>query len=165
MLTAADVMTREVVSVGPDTPVRAIAELLYTRRISGVPVLEEGRLIGVVSEGDLIGHAAAIGEQRRSWWLGALMNDSVSARDYAKTHGRTARDVMTSAVITIDEAATLAEIARTLERHRIKRVPVLREGKLVGIVSRGNLLQGLATLEVEAASDRGRPRHPRATDR
>jgi CBS domain-containing protein len=149
MLTATDVMTREVVSVGPDTPVRAIAELLYTRRISGVPVLEEGRLIGVVSEGDLIGHAAAIGEQRRSWWLGAFMDDSVSARDYAKTHGRTARDVMTSAVITISEEATLAEIARTLERHRIKRVPVLREGKLVGIVSRGNLLQGLATAEVQ----------------
>jgi CBS domain-containing protein len=151
MLTAADVMTREVVSVGPDTPVRAIAELLYTHRISGVPVLEDGRLIGVVSEGDLIGHAAATGEQRRSWWLSALMNDSASARDYAKTHGRTARDVMTSAVITIGEAATLAEIAKTLERHRIKRVPVLREGKLVGIVSRGNLLQALATLEVEAA--------------
>ena len=151
MLTAADVMTREVVSVGPDTPVRAIAELLFTRRISGVPVLEDGRLIGVVSEGDLIGHAAATGEQRRSWWLSGLMNDSASARDYAKTHGRTARDVMTSAVITIGEAATLAEIAKTLERHRIKRVPVLREGKLVGIVSRGNLLQALATLEVEAA--------------
>lgn len=151
MLTAADVMTREVVSVGPDTPVRAIAELLFTRRISGVPVLEDGRLIGVVSEGDLIGHAAATGEQRRSWWLSALMNDSASARDYAKTHGRTARDVMTSAVITIAETATLAEIAKTLERHRIKRVPVLREGKLVGIVSRGNLLQALATLEVEAA--------------
>lgn len=151
MLTAADVMTREVVSVGPDTPVRAIAELLFTRRISGVPVLEDGRLIGVVSEGDLIGHAAATGEQRRSWWLSALMNDSASARDYAKTHGRTARDVMTSAVITIAETATLAEIAKTLERHRIKRVPVLRAGKLVGIVSRGNLLQALATLEVEAA--------------
>jgi CBS domain-containing protein len=149
MLTAADVMTRDVVSVGPDTPVRAIAELLYTRRISGVPVLEDGQLIGVVSEGDLIGHAAAIGEQRRSWWLGALMNDSVSARDYAKTHGRTAPDVMTSAVITIDETATFAEIARILERHRIKRVPVLREGKLVGIVSRGNLLEGLANPEVE----------------
>jgi CBS domain-containing protein len=151
MLTAADVMTRDVVSVGPDTPVRAIAELFYTRRISGVPVLEDGHLIGVVSEGDLIGHAAAIGEQRRSWWLSALMNDSLSARDYAKTHGRTARDVMTSTVITIDEAATLAEIAKTLERHRIKRVPVLQDGKLVGIVSRGNLLQTLATPEVEPA--------------
>jgi len=69
MLTAADVMTTEVVSVEPDTPVRDIAELLYTRRISGVPVVEDGQVIGIVSEGDLIGHVAAIGEPRRSWWL------------------------------------------------------------------------------------------------
>jgi len=149
MLTSADVMTADVVSVEPDTPVRDIAQLLYTRRISGVPVVEQGRLIGIVSEGDLIGHAAAIGEQRRSWWLSAFMDDSLSARDYAKTHGRTARDVMTSNVVTVEETTTLAEIAKTLERHRIKRVPVVRNDTLVGIVTRGNLLQGLATLEVK----------------
>src|SRR3954470_11249760 len=147
MLTAADVMTTEVLSVEPDTPVRDIAQLLYTRRISGVPVVEQGRVIGIVSEGDLIGHAAAIGEQRRSWWLSAFMNDSLSARDYAKTHGRTARDVMTASVVAVEETATLAEVAKTLVRHRIKRVPVVRNGKLVGIVTRGNLLQGLATLQ------------------
>lgn len=149
MLTSADVMTADVVSVEPDTPVRDIAQLLYTRRISGVPVVEQGRLIGIVSEGDLIGHAAAIGEQRRSWWLSAFMDDSLSARDYAKTHGRTARDVMTSNVVTVEETTTLAEIAKTLERHRIKRVPVVRNDTLVGIVTRGNLLQGLTTLEVK----------------
>ena len=149
MLTAADVMTSEVVSVEPDTPVRDIAELLYTRRISGVPVVEHDRVIGIVSEGDLIGHAAAIGEPRRSWWLSLFTNESLSARDYAKTHGRTARDVMTASVISVEETATLAEIARLVERHRIKRVPVLRDGKLVGIISRGNLLQGLATLKAE----------------
>jgi CBS domain-containing protein len=149
MLTSADVMTADVVSVEPDTPVRDIAQLLYTRRISGVPVVEQGRLIGIVSEGDLIGHAAAIGEQRRSWWLSAFMDDSLSARDYAKTHGRTARDVMTSNVVTVEETTTLAEIAKTLERHRIKRVPVVRNDTLVGIVTRGNLLQGLANLEVK----------------
>jgi CBS domain-containing protein len=149
MLTAADVMTADVVSVEPDTPVQDIAQLLYTRRISGVPVIEQGRVIGIVSEGDLIGHAATIGEQRRSWWLSAFMDDSLSARDYAKTHGRIARDVMTDNVVTVEETATIAEIAKTLQRHRIKRVPVVRNGKLVGIVTRGNLLQGLATLEVE----------------
>jgi CBS domain-containing protein len=149
MLTAADVMTTEVVSVEPDTSVRDIAELLYTRRISGVPVVEHDRVIGIVSEGDLIGHAAAIGEPRRSWWLSLFTNESLSARDYAKTHGRTARDVMTASVISVEETATLAEIARLVERHRIKRVPVLRDGKLVGIISRGNLLQGLATLKAE----------------
>src|SRR5215211_2100542 len=142
-------MTTEVVSVEPDTPVRDIAELLYTRRISGVPVVEHDRVIGIVSEGDLIGHTAAIGEQRRSWWLSLFADESLSAWDYAKSHGRTARDVMTASVVSVGETATLAEIARLVERHRIKRVPVLRDGNLVGIVTRGNLLQGLATLKAE----------------
>ena len=149
MLTAADVMTSDVVSVEPDTPVRDIAELLYSRRISGVPVVENGQVIGIVSEGDLIGHVAAIGEPRRSWWLSLFADESLSARDYAKTHGRTARDVMTASVVSVEETATLAEMARLVERHRIKRVPVLRDGKLIGIVTRGNLLQGLATLKAE----------------
>jgi len=152
MLTAADVMTADVVSVEPDTPVQDIAQLLYTRRISGVPVVENGSVVGIVSEGDLFGHAAAIGEQRRSWWLSLFSEESLSARDYAKTHGRTARDVMTATVVSVDETATLAEIAKALERHRIKRVPVVRNGKLVGIVTRGNLLQGLATLKPEPAA-------------
>ena len=103
MLTAADVMTTEVVSVEPDTPVRDIAELLYTRRISGVPVVEHDHVIGIVSEGDLIGHTAAIGEQRRSWWLSLFADESLSARDYAKTHGRAARDVMTASVVSVEE--------------------------------------------------------------
>src|SRR3954462_3899803 len=149
MLTAADVMTTEVVSVAPDTPVQEVAALLYTRRISGVPVVEHDHVIGIVSEGDLIGHAAAIGEPRRSWWLSLFADESLSARDYAKTHGRAARDVMTASVVSVEETATLAEMARLVERHRIKRVPVLRDGKLIGIVPRGNLLQGLATLKAE----------------
>jgi CBS domain-containing protein len=149
MLTAADVMTSDVVSVEPDTPVRDIAELLYSRRISGVPVVENDQVIGIVSEGDLIGHVAAIGEPRRSWWLSLFADESLAARDYAKTHGRTARDVMTASVVSVEETATLAEMARLVERHRIKRVPVLRDGKLIGIVTRGNLLQGLATLKAE----------------
>ena len=119
MLTAADVMTSKVVSVEPDTPVRDIAELLYTRRVSGLPVVEHDRVIGIVSEGDLIGHAAAIGEPRRSWWLSLFTNESLSARDYAKTYGRTARDVMTASVISVEETATLAEIGRASCRERV----------------------------------------------
>jgi CBS domain-containing protein len=153
MLTAADVMTADVISVGPDTPVRDIAALLYTHRISGVPVVNEnGGVIGIVSEGDLIGHATIVGERRRSWWLSLFEDESVSARDYVKTHGRTARDVMTTDVVTVEETATLADLAETFERHRIKRVPVVRGGKLVGIVTRGNLLRGFTMPAAEPPS-------------
>jgi len=148
MLTAADVMTPDVITVSPQTPVREIAALLHARRISGVPVVEGGRLVGIVSEGDLIGHAAAIGERRRSWWLSLFADERAMADDYAKTHGRVARDVMTGDVITVEETTSLAEIARLLERHRIKRVPVVRAGTLVGIVTRSNLLQALAARSV-----------------
>lgn len=114
MLTAADVMTTDVVSIDPEKPVRNIAELLRTRRISGVPVVDaDGVVIGIVSEGDLIGHAAIVGERRRSWWLSLFADESVSARDYIKTHGRTAREVMTTNVITVEETATLAGAKRS----------------------------------------------------
>jgi CBS domain-containing protein len=150
MLTAANVMTTDVVSIGPDKPVREIAEILFTRRISGVPVVDaDARVIGIVSEGDLIRHAAIVGEQHRSWWLSLFTDESVTARDYVKAHGRTARDVMSTDVVSVEETATLAEITETLHRHRIKRVPVVRGGKLVGIVTRGNLLQAFATVKTE----------------
>lgn len=146
MLTAADVMTTDVVSIDPDKPVREIAELLYTRHISGVPVIDAGgQLLGIVSEGDLIGHAAIVGERRRSWWLGLFSDEGATARDYVKTHGRSARDVMTTNVVTVEESATLAEIAETMQKHRVKRVPVVRGGRLIGIVTRGDLLRGVAT--------------------
>ena len=146
MLTAADVMTTKVVSVTPQTPIRDIAKLMCAKRISGVPVIDqEKRVIGIVSEGDLIRHAKVIGEQRRSSWLAAFTSANALAHDYIKTHGRIARDVMTAGVTTIATTAPLAEIAKLLEQHRIKRVPVVESGKLVGIVARGDLLRSLAT--------------------
>jgi CBS domain-containing protein len=147
MLTAAEVMTSDVITVGPDHPVRDVAELLYTRRISGVPVVDaNGGVIGVVSEGDLIYHTALAGERRQTWWLGLFADENASARDYIKTHGRTARDVMSAKVVTVEDKATLADIAETMQRHGIKRIPVVRGGKLVGIVTRGDLLKGLVSL-------------------
>src|SRR5712691_2576938 len=123
MLTAADVMTTEVITVTPETTVRDIARLLLTKRISGVPVVEpDNSVIGIVSEGDLIGHAEVIGEPRRSWWLRFFDDTRTLARDYAKTHAHFAREVMTSPVVTVAPTASLAEIAKTLEGHRIKRV-------------------------------------------
>lgn len=152
MLTAADVMTLEVATVSPGTSLRDIAQLIRTRRISGVPVVESnGRVVGIVSEGDLIGHSSIVGERRRSWWLSLFDDEAASARDYIKTHGRSARDAMSPNVVSVEQTATLADIAEILHRHRIKRVPVLRNGRLAGIVTRGNLLEGLASQEIGKA--------------
>jgi CBS-domain-containing membrane protein len=149
MLTAADVMTTAVITVSPETSIHEIAKLLCDHHISGVPVIgDEEQLLGIVSEGDLIGHAQLIGEQRRSWWQTFLSGPMVLAQHYAKSHGRTANDVMTKDVVTVVETTSIANTARALEQHQIKRVPVLRNGRLVGIVTRSNLLQVLATTDV-----------------
>jgi CBS-domain-containing membrane protein len=149
MLTAADVMTPGVITVRPETSIHEIAKLLCDHHISGVPVVEdEERLLGIVSEGDLIGHAQLAGERRRSWWQTFLNGPMVLAQHYAKSHGRTASDVMTREVVTVLETTSVAETARVLEQHRIKRVPVLRDGRLAGIVTRSNLLQVLAAADV-----------------
>jgi CBS domain-containing protein len=149
MLTAADVMTTAVVTVRPETSIREIAKLLCDHHISGVPVVkDEERLLGIVSEGDLIGHAQLAGELRRSWWQTFLNDPTVLAQHYAKSHGRAASDIMTKDVVTVLETTSVVDMARTLERHRIKRVPVLRGGRLVGIVTRSNLLQVLAAADV-----------------
>ena len=149
MLAAADVMTTDVITVSPDATVRDIATLLHSKRISGVPVVDAaGHILGMVTEGDLVLREAIAGEHRRSWWLSLFDDPTVLARDYAKTHGRVAKDIMTTSVISVDPTAPLSEIAKTLERHRIKRVPVIKDDKLVGIVTRSNLLQALATTDV-----------------
>ena len=149
MLVAADVMTTDVITVTPDTTVRDIATLLHSKRISGVPIVDAaGQILGIVTEGDLVLREAIAGEHRRSWWLTLFDDPNVLARDYAKTHGRIARDIMTKSVISVGPTTTLPEIAKTLERHRIKRVPVIKDGLLMGIVTRSNLLQALATADV-----------------
>jgi CBS domain-containing protein len=149
MLVAADVMTTDVITVTPETAVRDVATLLHSKRISGVPVVDAaGQILGIVTEGDLVLREAIAGEHPRSWWLTLFDNPNVLARDYAKTHGRFARDIMTTSVISVGPTATLPEIAKTLERRRIKRVPVIKDGLLIGIISRSNLLQALATADV-----------------
>jgi CBS domain-containing protein len=141
---AMDVMTTAVVTVDPETKIDDIARRLIENRISAVPVVDGvGKLCGLVSEGDLMRRPESRTERHRSWWLEALTSPEELTRDYVKTHGLHARDVMTHPVITVPEDATVEEIASILEKHRIKRVPVLRNGKLVGIVSRANLLHGL----------------------
>jgi CBS domain-containing protein len=141
---AKDVMTTPVVTVDLETPVAEIAKRLLQRGISAVPVVDvEQRPIGIVSEGDLMRRPETGGERHPSWWLSLLADPETRARGYVRAHGGTAADVMTHEVFTVTEEASLEEIATLLEKHRIKRVPVIRDGKLVGIVSRANLLQGI----------------------
>lgn len=144
---AMDVMTTDVITVDPDMSVQALAMLLAERGISGVPVVDaSGRLVGVVSEGDLL-HRAEIGTarrhrvRRRSWWLDHYASES--AREYVKDHGRTVSDVMTHEVVSVAEDTELADVAALLEAKRIKRVPVIRDGKVVGIISRANIVRAV----------------------
>lgn len=141
-------MTRDVVAVRPATPVREIAKLLVDRRISAVPVVDdEGAPIGMVSEGDLIGRDESSREARRDWWLDILAEGETVKSDFLANLGnneRLARDIMAGPVVTIGEDADAAEIARLLQSYRIKRVPVVRNGRVVGIVSRADLLRAIA---------------------
>jgi CBS domain-containing protein len=153
---AMDVMTTEVITIDENTSVQALAKLLSDRGISGAPVVDAAnRLVGIVSEGDLL-HRAETGterqaERRRSWWLDTIALDL--ARDYIKSHGRTVKDVMTRDVVSVVETTELADVAMLLETKRIKRVPVVRDGKLVGIVSRANLVRALAASAPATAAD------------
>jgi CBS domain-containing protein len=141
-------MTTDVITVDPDKTVQDFAKLLAERGISGAPVVDaSGCLIGIVSEGDLL-HRAEIGTarrhrvRRRSWWLDHFASEL--ARDYIKSHGRTVKDIMTRDAVTVTEDTDLGEVAALLEAKRIKRVPVTRDGKVVGIISRANLVRALA---------------------
>ncbi len=143
---AKDIMTTDIVTIAPSLRVEEIARLLLSRNISGVPVIDDrDRLIGLVSEGDLLRRTEGGTERQRSWWLSLLASPEESARDYIKTHGRTAEQVMTREVVTVTADTPVGEIAQILERRRIKRVPVVEDGRIVGIVSRANLLHSLAT--------------------
>lgn len=141
---AADVMTRDVVTVHPDTSVKKIAETLAAHAISAVPVVDaDGHLVGIVSEGDLLHRHETGTEERRSWWLLLFAGNDVLAQDYVRSHAQTAKDVMTRHVLSVDATTPLGDIASLLGKVGIKRVPVLADGKLVGIVSRADLVRAL----------------------
>jgi CBS domain-containing protein len=158
---AKDVMTTNVITVLEDTPVEEVASILLTRRISAVPVIDsDDAVVGIVSEGDLVRRSETDEQTQEAWWLTGLANPRGQAQTFARAWGLLAKDVMSTSVITADEDDSLAEIARTLERHRIKRVPIVRHGKLVGIVSRANLLHGLAVASGEDAKPSPPPPTP-----
>jgi CBS domain-containing protein len=143
---AADVMVTSVITVGPQASVQEVAKLLLTNRISGLPVVsDQGDLVGIVSEGDLLHRAEAGTGRRRPWWLAILTGRDVLAAEYVREHSYKVADVMTRHVITATPDTPLQDIAHLLEKNGIKRVPIVDGGRLVGIVSRANLLQALAS--------------------
>ena len=149
---AADVMVRDVITVRPEASVRDAALLMLQHGISGLPVVDENHgLLGLISEGDLLRRAETGTEKHRSWWLELLTPQERLADEFSRAHAVRVADVMTRQVVSADENASLANIATLMERHGIKRVPIMRDGRLVGIVSRANLVKALVTAPVQAS--------------
>lgn len=145
-MNARDVMTRNVISISPDTTVLQAARKMLEHHISGLPVVENGKLVGIVSEGDFLRRQETATQRRRSRWLEFLMGPGRMAEEYTRTHGSKVSEVMTAAVQTATEDTSLEDIVRLMEKHRIKRVPILRSGKMVGIVTRANLMHAMVGL-------------------
>ena len=144
---ARDVMVAPVVTVKPYSTVKEVAKTLVDRRISAVPVVDDvGKLVGIISEGDLMHRSETGTERQYRWWIRLVEGDASLPADYIKAHGRKAADIMTQNVITAAPDTALDEVAITMEKNSIKRIPIVRNGQLVGIVSRANLVQALATM-------------------
>jgi len=145
---AAGIMTTQVVSIGPDDTVAKVARLLADKHISAVPVCDaDGTLLGMLSEGDLMRLFGTETSTRRAWWLRMLAEGTDLAPEflaYVREDQRRARELMTSPVISVTERTSAREIADLMMRHRIKRVPVVRDGKVVGIVARADLVRAIA---------------------
>ena len=144
---AKDVMTKDVVSVTPDCSIADMAAKMQEFRVSGLPVINaEGVLVGIVTEGDCLRRAETGTEVKRSRWWSFLVSPETLAGEYIRAHGRKVGDVMTRDPITISEDTDLDEVIHLMEKHQIKRLPVMRDGAVIGIVSRANLVQALAGL-------------------
>jgi CBS domain-containing protein len=146
-------MTQDVVSATPDTPLADLIRLMLDHRVSAIPILQQDRIVGIVSEGDLVRRVETGTDTRRPHWLEMLTSGTRLAADYVRTHGRKADEVMSRDVVTVTEATPLAEIVQLFATRHIRRVPVIRDGKLVGIVSRRDLMRALSkSLEAAPAS-------------
>jgi len=148
---AHQIMTRSVITVRPDTTIVEAANIMLQRHVSGLPVVDEaGKLVGVVSEGDFIRRSEIGTQRKRGRWLRFVLGPGQSASDFVQEHGRLVSEVMTKKPLTITEDTALAEIVDLMERNNVKRLPVVRGHEVVGIVSRANLLQAVASLAREA---------------
>lgn len=155
---AAEVMTRRVVTVRDDVPLADAMRLMLEQRISGLPVVNAaGEVVGVLSEGDILRRTETGTERKRPRWLEVVLGPGELAGEYVHSHGRMVRDAMSAKVIAVAPETPLEDVVELMEKKRIKRVPVLQQGRLVGIISRANLVQTLLTfaaaLPAGAASD------------
>ena len=139
---ARQVMTSPILTISPGASLRQAIEMMLERRVSGLPVVNEiGQLVGMISEGDLL-HRSELGtEKHRSKWLDFLVGPGRSASDYVQSHSRRVADVMTTDVVTVRETTPLEDVVRLMEKRRIKRVPVVRDGGISGIITRSDLLR------------------------
>jgi CBS domain-containing protein len=144
---AHQIMTRSVVTVAPDTSIVDAANLMLQRHVSGLPVVDTtGRLVGIVSEGDFIRRSEIGTQRKRGRWLKFILGPGKAASDFVHEHGRRVAEVMTKDPLAITEDTALAEIVDLMEKNNVKRLPVVRADRIVGIVSRANLLQAVASL-------------------
>ena len=144
---AHQIMTRSVITVTPDDTILAAARLMLERHVSGLPVVDTaGKLVGIVSEGDFIRRSEIGTQKKRGRWLKFLLGAGEAATEYVHEHGKKISEVMTRDPITITEDTPLDEIVTSMETNGVKRLPVMNGPKLVGIVSRANLLQAVAGL-------------------
>ncbi len=151
-----DVMTRNVVSVGANEPVVKAARLMLQNRISGLPVVDtEGELVGIVTEGDFLRRGELGTQRRRPKWLEFIVGPGKLAEEYVHTSGRKVEEIMTPDPSTIAEDGTLEAVVEIMERRHIKRLPVMRSGRMVGIVSRANLMHALASIAREMPAPAG----------
>ena len=149
---ASDIMTSKVISVQLDGRIEDAVRAMLDNHVSALPVVDaDGTLKGLLSEGDLMRRVRGSDGPRRSWWLDLLGGSATDpVKDFIQIRSQSIDDVMTQAVVSVEEDTPIADIARLLEKHRIKRVPVLRSGRVVGIVSRANLLRALSALPNQA---------------
>ncbi len=160
---ASDIMTANVVTVGPDANIAEAVALMIEHRVSALPVVKDGAVVGIISEGDLLRRVETDTDPKRSRWLEFFSSPERMAQEYVRGHARTVSAVMSSPVVTVDAEAPIRDVANLLETKGIKRVPVTFNGRMVGIISRANLLRALASrLKPEAAGDRSDDRKIRA---
>jgi CBS domain-containing protein len=150
-MNASGVMTTKVITAKSDQTMQEVAELLLVNHISGMPVVDQsGKLVGMISEGDLLRRAdegvwpKAWGPPPRRGWMTLLMDGAVIDTEHVQQRDRKVADIMTREIISAKPETSISDIAALLVRHRIKRVPIVQNGEVVGIVSRANLIRAFA---------------------